>query len=297
MSEKEFYEKIKEGLIKRLGEDTQINLQEVRKNNNVVYKGLIIHRAGSNIAPTIYMNAFYEMYEEGDSFESIMERVWRVYQKGELKNTINMEFFADFEKVKDRIVYRLIHAQKNKELLQDMPHIQFMDLAICFYYAFYNEELGDGMIMIHNNHMEMWGTSHQELMRLAQENTRKLFPPMFITLDTIVHEVYEDMEDEWSQTVSFYVLTNRQKSHGAASILYPDMLELIAEKLDGNFYILPSSIHEVILFKDQGEEDEHYLHEMIVDANTSQLLEEEILSDYPYYYNKSDKKLTQVKTI
>ena len=67
-----------------------------------------------------------------------------------------MDFFKDFEKVKDRIVYRLIHAGRNKELLDEIPHIPFWDLAICFSYSFWSEELGDGMILIRNEHMESW---------------------------------------------------------------------------------------------------------------------------------------------
>ena len=297
MKEKEFFSQIQEMLQSKLGKDAQIKLHEVRKNNNVMYQGLIIHRKDSNVSPTIYMDAFYKMYEEGESLENIVERILQVYQKGGGKNPIDMEFFKDFDRIKDRIACRLINAERNKELLKDIPHIMFLDLAICFYYAFYNEELGEGIIMIHNNHMEMWNTNHEELMKLAMENTKTLFPPTFITLDAILHGICDGVEDRWLGKKSFYILTNKQKCQGAVNIMFPEILEQAAEKLQGNFYVLPSSIHEVILFKEEGAESGKGLHEMIVEANSTQVLEEDILSDYPYYYDNSTKKLTQIREI
>lgn len=292
MNEREFLEAIQGALKKKFDKGTQIRLQEVRKNNNILLKGLFIQKPDSNISPTIYMNGFYEMYQKGYGMEEIVEHIIQIYYEGEVPGSIDMEFFRDFKQVKDRIVYRLINAEKNKELLKEIPHILFLDLAICFYYAFYSEALGEGIILIHNNHMEMWNTNHQELMSLAQENTPRLFKPMFITLDAIVHNMFVPEATEL-EPASLYVVTNRQKSQGAACILYPKLLEHIAGKLCGSYYMIPSSIHEVIIFKATGKEDIKYLQEIIQDANNSQLLVEDILSDHPYYYDKSEKKLVQ----
>ena len=295
MSEKEAMEKLIKELKKSLGEDTRIMLREIQKNNGTRYKGLIVRREDRNIAPTIYMEPFLDMMREGESIRVIAERILQVYRKCELKESVNMDFFMDFWQVKDRIVYRLINRERNKELLQDIPYIPFLDLAICFYYAFYSEELGDGMIMIHNSHMEMWNTNHQQLFELARENTKRLFPPMVIMLDTIVREMDGDMaEARWPDMPELYVLTNHQKTQGAVALLDAELLENMGKKIKGNYYIIPSSIHEIILLKDQGREEGLSLHDMIVETNSSQLLEEDILSDYPYYYNTSDKKLSQI---
>lgn len=297
MSENEFLLKVKSILQGKLGNQIQIKLQEVRKNNNVQHCGLIIQKPDSNIAPTIYMGAFYEMYQKGENMDSIVDRILQVYYQGEVKKPIDMDFFKDFEQVKDRIVYRVINAERNKELLKEIPHILFLDLAICFYYAFWNEELGDGMILVYNSHMKMWKTNHQELMKYAQENTKKLYPALFISLDAVIRENGSLIREELPEPVSFCVLTNKQKHQGATCILYPGVLENIADKFKSSFYLLPSSIHEVILIKDAGQEDNEFLHELIADANETQLTEDEILSDYPYYYNKSEKRLVQIRSI
>lgn len=292
MDKEKFNNVIKEILEKNLDKDTKVILQKVRKNNNVILDGLIIQVPGSNISPTIYMDVFYEMYQDGMSINEIAVRILAAYYGGRPKKEINMEYFKDFEKVKHRIVYRLINAKQNKELLEEIPHILFMDLAICFYYAFWDANLGDGMIMIHNKHIEYWNTNHQELMKLAGENTPRLFPAEFCTLKAMVEDLYGgELREKLSSPCLFYILTNKTRCQGAASMLYSGELDKIANRLDGNFYIIPSSIHEVIIFKDKGDEDEKTLHELIREVNETQLDEEEVLSDYPYYYDRTERKL------
>jgi hypothetical protein len=285
-----FLTEVEEKLKEKMNREIKIKTQKVRKNNNVIYYGLIIQKPEQNIAPTIYLNGFYDMYLSGMDMEDVVQCIMDTYKKGEVKESINMDFFCNFEEVKDRIAYRLINAERNKELLEQIPHILFMDLAICFYYAFYQEELGEGMILIHNSHMEMWGTNHKELMKLAEENTGRMLPPSFVSMKTLLREMFEESVDP-----GLYVLTNEKKCQGAAVLLYPHVLEEAAEKLGGSFYVLPSSIHEVILFRESGHENTKGLKEMIKEANDTQVATEEILSDYPYYYDAESKKLTIIK--
>lgn len=282
----DFLNQMKEELEKKMP-DVQIKIQKVRKNNGVLYYGLIIQKPEHNIAPTLYLNHFYELYQKGMGMDEVLQAVLVAYEGGEVKKSIDMEFFCRFEQVKERIAYRVINAERNKELLEQIPHILFLDLAICFYYAFSHEGLGDGMITIYNSHMEMWGTDTKELMRLAEENTKKLFPPTVVSMKMLLKEL---AEEEGVQ--GLYVLTNEKKCQGAVVMLYPDMLKEMAEKLGGSFYILPSSIHEVILLKERGDEKSEDLRSMILEANSTQVAAEEVLSDNPYYYDADKKKVT-----
>lgn len=293
MCDEKFINQVKAGLKAGLGDDVSMKVQKVKKNNNVIYHGLIVQKKECNIAPTIYLDSYYNYYLQGEPIEQIIEQIKEQYHMGELTAPVDMEFFRDFSCVKERIAYKLINADRNKELLEQIPHILFMDLAICFYYAFYNEQLGEGMILIHNSHMEMWETNHQELMQLAQANTPRLFPAMFSSMAVLFQELCENEMG----VPPLYILTNQQKCQGAAAILYPQMLEEMADKLGGGYYILPSSVHEVILLKEAEVKDADALHDMILEANNTQVLAEEILSDYPYYYNCSTKKLTQFKSL
>lgn len=299
MNFQEFMQDVLSQVQSSLDKTQRAEIQQVRKNNDVLMHGLTIYSEGSNITPTIYLEAFFKLYQDGIGMVDIVNKIHTVYKESMPKENINMDFFRDFEKVKDRIVYRLIHAEKNRELLKEIPHIPFWDLAICFSYAFWSEELGEGMILIHNNHMENWNVNYRQLMQLAEANTPLLFPIIFYGMDEVLKQMHVDIDLSECIEEPFYVLTNRQKVHGAAVILYPQTLLYVAEQLKSDYYIIPSSIHEVLIFKcedaNRSRSEGKTLHEMIKDINQTQLSTEEVLSDYPFFYSRSEKKLTQIK--
>lgn len=298
MNFQEFLEAIVKKVKECLDETQQVEIQQVRKNNDVLLRGLTIYSPQTNITPTIYMEPFYNLFKKGVSLEVIVDKIRKVYEESVPRENIDMDFFKDYEKVKDRIVYRLIHAERNRELLEDVPHIPFWDLAICFSYAFQSEKLGDGMILIHNSHMENWNVNYSHLMQLAETNTPRLFPVTFYGMNEVLKQMHVDIDLSQDGKEQLYVLTNRQKVHGAAVILYPQTLLYVAEQLQSDFYILPSSIHEVLVLRSdkiQNRQNEgKILHEMISDINNTQLGAEEVLSDYPYYYSLEAKKLMQI---
>ncbi len=298
MKFQEFTEKVLEKMKECLGESYETEIQQIRKNNDVLLHGLTIRSKQSNIVPTIYLESFYELYQNDVSLENIVSKIYNIYQESLPKENIDMNFFKDFNKVKDRIVYRLVHAKRNRELLQDVPYIPFWDLAICFSYAFWSEELGDGMILIHNNHMEEWGVNYHQLMQLAEVNTPRLFPVTFYGINEVLKQMHLEIDLSECGEEQLYVLTNRQKIYGAAVILYPQALTWIAEQLKSDFYILPSSIHEVLVLRKERfhelQREGKILHEMIRDINIIQLSAEEVLSDYPYFYDRSERKLIQI---
>ncbi len=282
------------------GADACVQVQEVRKNNNVVLHGMSILRKGQNVSPTIYLDSFYEMMEEGTDMEHIVKKILEVYVRGLPRGNVDMDFFKDFDSVRDRIVYRLVNREKNRELLQEIPHVDFLDLAVCFCYSYENPEIGEGMILIHNTHLEMWQTSHRELMRLAERNTPRLMPAWLCSMASALNGILDEealaqlrqMQRETGKYM--YVLSNDRRCQGAAAILYPGMLARAAQQMGGSFYILPSSIHEVILLRDETQSGGRQLHEMIEDINRNQLREEEVLSDYAYLYDAAAEKVVEI---
>ena len=298
MKFQEFTKAVMERLQENLGDSYKVEIQQVRKNNDVLLFGLTIHSKETNIIPTIYLEAFYELYKNDMPMEKIITKIFNTYKESLPKENIDMNFFKDFEKVKDRIVYRLIHGERNRELLKDIPHIPFWDLAICFSYAFHSDELGDGMILIHNDHVESWNINHSRLMQLAEANTPKLFPATFYGINEVLKQMHVDIDLSECVEEQLYVLTNRKKIYGASTILYPGVLQFVAEQLKSDFYILPSSIHEVLILRKERfqemQQEGKYLHKIIRDINYVELAAEEVLSDYPYFYDRTEHKLMQV---
>lgn len=297
-----FARKMQKAMTEVLGEDYEVKLQEVQKNNGVLLQGILILTKQQNVSPTIYLEPFWEAYEGGVTMAELVRKILQIYREDAPKTSVDMSFFRDFDRVKDRICYRLIHAQKNAALLEKIPHIPFLDLCLCFYYAYDGNELGSGSILIYNTHVNMWQSSTEELMRLARCNTPRLFPWEQSSMEEVVKEVMKEQEckagekrlgeeekQQFLVEVSMKILSNRQKIHGAVCILYPNLLEEIACKEGCNLFILPSSVHEVILLPDHGREDRKQLRAMIAEVNATQLEPEEVLSDSLYYYDQKEK--------
>ncbi len=287
---------------KELGREFRAEVREVRKNNGVLLHGLLVSSERPAVVPTIYLERFLEAYVSGAAFEEVVRRVLSVYEESNTKGCIDMGFFRSFEDVRDRICYRLVGMKGNEALLEEIPYIGFLDLAICFHYAYHGEELGDGTVLIYNSHMEMWETCTAELFSLAGRNTRRLFPWVCRGLGEVLQEMegsghgadMEDPVDAPFMDLPMKVLTNNKGIHGAACILYPGVLDGVAQEMGNNFFILPSSVHEVILLPDTGNEDSEDLKKIISAVNTTQVAPEEVLSDTLYRYDRADKRVVMV---
>ena len=295
MEIKEFARKMCSAVEKELGEAYTVELKEVRKNNGVILQGMLIYSKTQNVIPTIYLDSFWEAYEAGIPFGAVLKKLLTVYHQDTPKKKLNMDFFYSFDEVKEKICYRLIRKAGNESLLQEIPHVDFLDLCICFFYAFQDKGFGDGSILIYHSHLKMWNTDVQALYELARENTPRLFPWECATMEAMLTEM-TDIGNEGDlegllHNIPMKILSNRQRIHGATCVLYPNLAEKIAEQEGGSYYILPSSIHEVIILKDTGKEDPINLKSMITDVNENMVAPEEVLSDSLYYYDSKQKKI------
>lgn len=290
----EFAQKVRRAVEKELGQAYRVELKEVRKNNGVLLHGLLILPAESNVVPTIYLENFHAAYEDGVTFREVLNRILEIFHEETPRENIDMNFFNSFEKVRDRICYRLIGRRGNEELLRRIPYVEFLDLAVCFYYAYSGSMLGDGTIMIHNSHMEHWNVRVKDLMKLAQENTPRLFPGRLTPMRKVLDEMLGmrgGFSADQDEDIPLTVLTNARRLHGAACILYPGMLEKIGKLKKSSFYIIPSSVHETLILENTGEESPEEMKSMIHEVNGQHVAAEEVLSDNLYYYDLPTKSI------
>lgn len=177
---------------------------------------------------------------------------------------------SSFDSVKEKICFKLINAEKNQELLQDVPHIPFMDLAIVFYVLVGQSSNGNATALVRNSMMQLWGNPDvYDIYDLAKMNTQRLFrghvASMMEVMSGIIAEndnVDSDLVDAFfsmdvyeDNFMPMFVATNKSKINGASVILYDGLLAEFARRVGGDFYILPSSIHETILLPATGEMD------------------------------------------
>ncbi|TAH66399.1 MAG: hypothetical protein EWM47_10185 [Anaerolineaceae bacterium] len=283
---------IKNKIIERMGEGYNIRIFKVMKNNSLELDSLVVLKEGRNFAPNIYLNAYYESYIAGTSITEIVDRLCMIYTHCALP-IVREDFEYTFESMRPYIFFRLISIERNKKLLTQIPYIEFLDLAITFHCLVRSEAEGIGTIRITNDHIEQWGISCDELNELAHNNTRRLFPPVIRTMEEVIKgllynnesdEIF-DYEDQDYDTYPMYILTNEKGINGASCLLYDDVIREFAQLINSDLYILPSSIHEIILIAGEGSEEKERFQRMVVDINSSQVPAEEVLSDRVYIYS------------
>ena len=88
-----------------------------------------------------------------------------------------------------------------------------------------------------------------------------------------------------------YVATNPQKFMGASVMNYPGFMEQASEQLGGDFFILPSSVHELLFLPAGNDVDLDHLKGMVREVNDSQVEPKDRLSYQVYYYSKEEKTI------
>lgn len=268
----------------------EVSLQVVRKNNNLQLTGLTIRSTESNICPTIYLEKFYEEYESGTDMSEILERIAQVRMEHEVAEPFDVAQIKDFEQIKGKLVPRLINAEMNTELLEARPHKLVADLAVTYCALLDQSFDGTASVAVTNELVKMWNTSVEELHEIAVANLAELLPSTFKGMTEVMSEMMgmstEEMEMMGMSTdeEQMYVLSNSIKVNGASALLDTKMMEEIIEKV-GDFYILPSSIHETLVVPVKSGMDVESLEAMVREVNSTQLQPDEILSNRVYSYS------------
>ncbi|MCM1176051.1 MAG: DUF5688 family protein [Blautia sp.] len=291
-----------------LGEGYEIAFRDVAKNNGVRLHGIVITGKDSNVSPAIYIDELYEEHEAGRAFGDIVYDILRVYKKNAREVNMDMEFFTQFSRAKSRILYKLIHRESNRELLAEIPYVDWQDLAVVFYYAFEDAHIGKATILIRNSHLAMWGIDVPALYETAQTNMLRLRPEEMLPIGQLIQEFMghklchnrREMTAEMPKGIGkaaerssrMYVLSNCDRVFGASALLYSRSMRLLAGELNKNLVILPSSVHEVILVPDDGITEKSFYREMVKEVNDTQVDPEERLSYNVYYYDRVLEKVT-----
>lgn len=271
------------------------------KNNDITLDALTLEHPGQTLCPTFYVEQLFGQYQQGSSIDGLADHMLCSWQEAG-QETIDTTQWLDYDQCRSRIVYRLINTQKNQNMLEGMPGIPFLDLTIVFLY--YVGEKGDGIMNmpVTNSLMELWGCTPSELLEDAHKNTWKL---MHLRMETIIDRLCELLPEELEDarkaleinvptSVIPYVMTNTCGVNGAASLLYPGSLCLAALEIGESYYILPSSIHELILVPESEVPTVDHLQKMVREVSDQCLDDRDFLSDHVYFYDQRQKTLQNI---
>ena len=310
MKFKQFTEEMR-GLLERgIGKGYQVEVRTIVINNACPLTGLVIHKNGENIGPVVYMEPYYRKFMEGSGLEQLAEELIEDYQNNEVEQISDdlMRSLMSWGRVKDMILYKVVNTEKNKKMLEKMPHREYLDLSIIYYLYFGEHDAGQFTAPVNTELMNLWGVTEEDIYRAAKNNTSVIMPVVIKTIEDVLNEMLKNnISDELDKTLFkevftelidepiLYVCTNRIGMNGAACILYEGVLAEFAERKGCDIVILPSSIHEALLLPDNGEVDYDELREMVECINGHEVADEDVLSDRVYRYSLAEGEIELVR--
>jgi len=283
-------------------QDASISILKRQKNNDVTSHELFIKMPEDAIVCKIYMKEFYKQYENGISMKSILEQIAEEYisNRTDTANGIGY-WFLDYEKVKDRLVLKVVNRDKNASLLKTIAHkdLENTDLTVIYMVLMDIKMQSSISINVEKNHLRFWGIEGNELYQVALENTERFCPAQIGHIKDVMSELeggekkeQKELSDYVIEPYNQYVLSNEQRIRGATVMLYPDVLQRLAENAGGNLFIMPSSTNEILLIKDDGKLTAAELQAIVVDTNRKYVEPEEFLSNEVFYYDREEQSLS-----
>lgn len=291
MEYKEFLDKLVIELSKQTRGHVSVHINHILKNNHSPMDSITIRMEGENAAPAIYTETFYRQYKDGMSMEEVVSQVLSYHYEHKISGYFDVSLYLDFEKIKSGIVCRIVNYERNREMLKNVPHRRFLDLAVIYYHKMDDPVFGNASVLLRSSHLEMWNISEKELHKIALENTRDQGVSV-LEIGTLVEELEDELPKERELMYPMFVMTNPERCFGAVNMIFYDVLEQIAERTGGNFYLLPSSVHECMIVPEDDDFslDPQNMKQMVMEINQAIVIDEEILSDSVYYYMR-DRKL------
>ena len=315
MNFEEFINTIKDTIKEYLPEDyrdAEVNILENRKLNTN-YTGLTVTREGDTLAPTINLNNLFDSYSKHPehSITAVMQEVASVIQH--TPETFDIGRIMDYDRVKKNLFMRLSAAEKNKDLLEHAPHIRKEDLAITFHIMLDQSDKGTATTMINDNMMEAYGIDLNQLYQDALLNSPVICPAQIENMGEALSrmmiedmksagappEVIQEMEKDLKESNKdnpMTIITNDRLVDGASAIFYPGVMDLVGERMQGDYFILPSSVHETLVVPDDGRVSLQELTDMVKEVNMTQVNPEDQLTDQVYHYDIADHVFEKAET-
>lgn len=293
MNRKEFYEYVKDNVKDYLPDSYQngeIRIEEVVKNNGLKLTGISISQGDQRAVPMVYLDSLYLEYVNGKDLDSCVGDVAdmriEVQDKAAFIN-MGLPDILDYKKMKDKLQVRICDREWNEERLADKVVTEHGDFTAYYAVNVEENEGGIGSIPVTVTLMNEWGVTAEQIQAdaVAADRNRGV---VLMNMNEIIKSMIfgEEPENLLNEKLDIetmrepmFCLTNAQKMNGASLLLQEDIRKQIGEYLGSDYFVLPSSIHEVLILPDNGLFEVPELNAMVKEVNETQVERQEQLSD------------------
>ena len=278
------------------GADVKVSVNEVNKLNES-YEAITVTPEGSNIGVNMSLEKFYDAVQDGTPYDSVVDKAVDVINNGiDKRPEIDVAALTDYSQMKEKLAMEVVSAEANKDMLQNVPHQNMEDMAVVYRFVLNSDEEGRASILVTNQILDNMGVTPEQLHSDALENAPQIKPAEIKGMSEVMAEMmgYDQAammgivpvapEDE-----QMFVATVPDKVHGAGVLAYQDFMDQAAERAGGDFFILPSSIHEILIVPDNGKMDLKELENMVKEVYATQVAPADKLTDSVYHYDSKEK--------
>ena len=280
-------------------------VMERSKNNDILLHGLTIRKGDKDkeAVPIIYLEPYYDTLRfEGKNMEDIMHEIARDYQK-------IAKDIPDFdlpemtpEGIRDKLFVKLVNTRSNQDRLKDLVRLPVEGGFTLTAYINMDNLSGNAMIQVTRDMAAGMGYEERELMRDAMKNTMAAHPAKLMEMQKVMMDMagLRKLEPDDNllsdspapvEDFTMLILSNTDLYFGSTALFYPEIRQQIADVTGGSFYVLPSSVHELIILPDNGSFNEQELASMVQSVNSAEVQPEEQLGNKVLYYNAAMDRL------
>ena len=292
----QFTEDVKQGLA-IAGIEAKVSTNTVEKMNES-YEAMTVTPEGSNVGVNVNMEKFFEAYENGTDYEAVVGKAIGVIEGGFANQpTVDVAALTDYDQMKDKLIMEVVSAEANADMLDKVPHKDMEDMAVVYRFEIDSNDDGRATILVTNQLIETMGVTPEQLHADAMENAPELKPAVIKGMSEVMAEMMGVSTEDLAMMgmpmdpadEQMFVASVPDKIHGAGVLAYQDFMDQAAERVGGDFFILPSSIHEVLIVPDNGNMSLSDLEAMVKEVNATQVAPEDKLTDSVYHYDSQAK--------
>jgi len=290
--------------LKQLQQECQVQYPEaelqqatIHRNNGISYEGVWLRWkkpfCGNPVFP---LETLQKAYEKG---EQTLENIVRHMADETGKDAAMFDFsvLEDYRKAKSKLFIKLVNREKNQDKLEGFVHLPFLDLEVLFGIIVSQDEEKEGICLVTQQIRKYWGITEGKLYQDAYQNMMEDKGFQLISLEDLLTSMLglnEEADTAKDITSPMYVLGRKERYYGAAIMLLKEKLQTLTQSLPwSSFYLLPSSIHELILLPEPFGEVE-MLKNIIKQVNDNEVSPEEILSYHIYHYNRKTGEISDL---
>lgn len=271
-------------------QDAEIQISNLNKEMGEPYQGISIRQPDQKQRIMMDLRTYYQLLEKGVSYKAILKEIAEQIKEGKERSEVALGA-ENYENIKDKLVIEVTGKEKYAEVLSEIPHTDIEDMVIIYRVVFSEDEHGRMSGLVNNDMLQRYGITVQQLHEDAIKATQASQPLQIQSITKVLNELSGGIAGDLGGIPEFiYVATNRAANRGASVLAYPDFMETAAKQMQGNFFLIPSSIHEVLLVRETGSEDYREIEDMIKEINETLVSPNERLTNHAYHYDSSEKK-------